>query len=100
MTNAMEPIGKHVEQEAAHELANGELHDFALVVAILTIVLPTKADMLVREFEQPAVADGDAMSVARKISQDLARTCEGTLGVNDPFLRAQAQQCDISLWPS
>jgi len=95
MTNAMESIGKHVEQEAAHELANGELHDFALVVAILTIVLPAKADMLIGEIEQPAVADGDAMGVPRKIGQDLLRSCERTLGVDDPFLRAQGSEVGL-----
>src|SRR5579862_3109923 len=99
MTYAMEPIGKHVEQEAAHELANGELHDFVLVVAILTIVLPAKADMLVREFKQPAVADGDAMSVPRKICQDLLWTCKRTLGVNDPFSRARGSEVGLKCLP-
>jgi hypothetical protein len=43
----MESFGKNVEQEAAHELASGELHDLVLVLAILTIVFPAKAYMLV-----------------------------------------------------
>jgi hypothetical protein len=89
MTYAMESIGKHVEQEATHELANGKLHDLVFVVAILTVVLPAKADMLIGQAEQPAVADGDAMGVPGKIGQDLLRACERTLGVNGPFPHAQ-----------
>jgi hypothetical protein len=85
VADAMKAIRQHVKQEAAHELANGELHDLVLVVAILTIVLPAKTDMLVAEFEQPAVADGNAMGVARKIRQDLARACERALGENHPL---------------
>ena len=99
MTYAMEPIGKHVQQETAHELANGELHDLVLVVAILTVVLPAKADMLVGEIKQPAVADGDAVSVPRKIGQDLPRACEWTLGVNDPFPRAQGSEVSLECLP-
>ncbi len=34
MTNAMKSVGKHVEQEAAHELANGELHDLVRALAL------------------------------------------------------------------
>ena len=77
-----------MEQEATHELASGELHDLVLVVAILAIVLPAKTDMLVREFEKSALPNGDAMGVARKIGQDLARACKRALGENHPFLRA------------
>jgi hypothetical protein len=40
--------------------------------------------VLVREFEQAAVADGDSVRVAREISQDLLRTCERALGENYP----------------
>jgi predicted acetyltransferase len=95
MAYAMEPIGKHVQQEPAHELANGEPHDLVLVVAILTVVLPAKADLLVREFKQPAVADGDAVSVPRKIGQDLLWACERTLGVNNPFPRTQGSEVGL-----
>ena len=95
MTYAMEPIGKHVQQETAHELANGELHDLVLVVAILTVVLPAKADVLIAKMEQPAVGDGDAMGVPRKIGQDLLWTCERTLGVDDPFPRAQGSEVSL-----
>ena len=99
MADAMESIGKNMEEEAAHELTHGELHNFALVVAILTVVLPAKTDVLVREFEQAAVADGDSVRVAREISQDLLRTCERTLGENHPILRAQGSEVGLECRP-
>ena len=98
VANAMESIGKNMEEEAAHELTHGELHNFALVVAILTVVLPAKTDVLVREFEQAAVADGNSVRVPREISQDLLRTCERTLGENHPF-RAQGSEVGLECRP-
>jgi len=63
-----------------------------LVVAILTVVLPAKADLLVREFKQPAVADGDAMRVAGEIGEDLGWPGERTFGINDPLGFAQGSK--------
>lgn len=63
VANAVEPVRQYVEQKAAHELANGEIHDLVLVVAILAIVLPAKTDMVVVEIEQSAVGDGDTVGV-------------------------------------
>src|SRR5450759_5662026 len=99
VTNAMESIRQDVEQEAADELANRQPHDLASSNAILTIILPAKTDMLVREIEQPAVGDGYTVRIARKISQDLARACERTLGENDPFLRAQGSEVGLKYRP-
>ena len=95
MTNAMEPIGKHVEQEAAHELANGELHDFVLVVAILTVVLPAEADMALVEIEQTGVGDRDTVGVAGEIGEDLLGTGEGLLDIDDPFAVAQRREVGL-----
>jgi hypothetical protein len=69
------------------------------MVAILTVVLPAKTDVLVREFEQAAVADGDSVRVPREISQDLLRTCERTLGENHPILRAQGSEVGLECRP-
>ena len=49
--------------------------------------------------EQPAVGDGDAMGVPRKIGQDLLWTCERTLGVNNPFPRAQGSEVSLECLP-
>jgi hypothetical protein len=92
MTNAMEPIGKHVEQETAHELTNAELHDFVLVVAILTIILPAKADVVIVETEETAVANCDTVRVAREIRENLRWSRERALGVDDPLDAAQGSK--------
>ena len=44
VANAMEAIRQYVEQEAAHELADRDPHDFALVTALFR-VLPAEADV-------------------------------------------------------
>src|SRR5438128_8302049 len=88
----MEAGRQDVEQEAAHELAYVEAHDFVLVKSVLAIVLPAETDMGRVEIKQAAVGDGDAMGVAREIGQDLLWTGEGLLGVDDPFGLAQRRE--------
>jgi len=56
VTNAMEAGWQHVEQEAAHELAHVEAHDFVLVMSVLPIVLPAETDMGRIEIEQRLLA--------------------------------------------
>ena len=85
IANAMEAIGQDVHQEAADELAGGKPHDLDLVPAVLAVVLPAEADVIVAELDQAAVGDGDPMRVAGEISEDLRGTGKGRLGVDDPF---------------
>ena len=85
VANAMEAVRQYVEQEASHELAGAEAHDFALATAALAIVLPAETDMGLVEIDQAAVGDGDAMRVAREIGQDLLGAGEGFFGIDDPF---------------
>ena len=95
VANAVEPVRQDVEQKAAHELASGELHDLVLVVAILTVVFPAKTDVVIVEIEQPAIGDGDTVGVTGQIGENLLRACEWTLGVHDPFLRAQGSEVGL-----
>src|SRR5690349_2370754 len=89
VANAMETVPQHVEQEAPHELADVEAHDFALETAVLPIVLPAETDVGLVKIEQAAVSDRDAMRVAREIGQDLLGTGEGLFGIDNPFGRSQ-----------
>ena len=57
VANAMEAGWQDVEQEAAHELAHVEAHDFVLVMSVLAIVLPAETDMGRVEIKQAAVGD-------------------------------------------
>jgi len=92
VANAMEAVRQYVEQEASHELAGAEAHDFALATAALAIVLPAETDMGLVEIDQAAVGDGDAMRVAREIGQDLLGAGEGFFGIDGPFGSAQRRE--------
>ena len=85
--NAVEAVRENVEQEATDELAGFQRHDCAL--SVLSIIFPTEANLPVRDREQPTVANRDTMRVARQISEDLARTCKRTFGVDHPLGLAQ-----------
>ena len=89
ITNAVESIRQHVEQEAAHELADRQTHGLALRGTVLAVILPAKADMVVVEIYETAVGDGDTVGVAGEIGKHLSRACERALGVDDPLDVAQ-----------
>ena len=76
-----------VKQEAADELDRIEAHDLDAVV--VSGVAPAKAHLAVVEIEEPAVGDGNAMSVAGQVLQHMLGSAEGWLGIDDPFLVAQ-----------
>src|SRR5882757_11338003 len=86
-----------MQQEAANELAGCKRHDLA--VAILTIVLPAKADVAGRQCDEPAVGDGDAMSVTGKIGENLGRAGERTFGKDHPFDFAQGSDIRLERLP-
>ncbi len=79
-----------MEQEAAQELIDGELHE-SLLVAVGGIS-PAKCDVAFGECDQPGVGDGDAMGVCAEIAQYMFRSSEGPLGVNDPVVAKQYSQ--------
>src|SRR3984893_1115115 len=61
VANAMEAVGQHMEQEPTRELARVKPHDLAFMLAVLPIILPAKADVIVVDFEEATVGDGDAV---------------------------------------
>jgi hypothetical protein len=83
VTNAMEAVGQGVEQEAPDELVGLQTH--GLYGAVVAIVLPGEADMVVVAGLDAAVGDGDAMGVAAEIGENLRGSAEGLLGVDDPI---------------
>jgi len=82
VADAVEAVRQRVEKKAADELGGVERHHFD--DAILAVILPCEADLAVFKREQPAVGDGDAMSVAAEIGERLARATERRLGVDHP----------------
>ena len=82
VADAVEAGRQDVEQEPAHELAGVEGHD--LVATLVAVVLPAEADRVVGHGDEPAVGDGDAVSVAPEIGEDLLGPAEGAFGVDHP----------------
>src|SRR5271165_1340121 len=55
-------------------------------------VSPAEGDVALGESNQPAVGDGDAMSVGAEIAQHMFRPPEGFLGIDDPVVAEQDLQ--------
>ena len=92
VTNTIEPVRQNMKQEAANELASGECHGLALCLSLLVVVLPAKADMLISEFDEPAIADGNTVGIAREIGQHLLWPSERALGKYHPFSLAKRRE--------
>src|SRR6266478_2814287 len=69
VADAMEALRQDVAEEAADELAGCEGHELVARTAVGTIVLVLEGDAALVAGDQPAVGDGDAVGVARQISE-------------------------------
>ena len=76
--------GQHMLAKAAQELGCGKSHD-ALLAAV-SIVFPSKSHVVTIEAEQALIADGDAVRIAAKISQDVSRSAKSGLGIDHPVM--------------
>jgi len=86
-----------MEQEAAKELIGWQSHE-PLLVAVRGIA-PLEGDLAIGESHQPAVGNGDAMSIGAEITQHMFRSAEGRLGVYDPVVAEQySQPCAEGVW--
>jgi len=65
----------------------GNGHD--LLLAAVGIVSPAERDAIVFEGHEAMVRDGDAVSVAGQVVENVFGATEGPLGVNDPVLLAE-----------
>ena len=79
-----------MEQEAAQELFDRQGHE-SLLVAVGGIA-PSEGDVAFGESNQPAVGDGDTMSVCAEIAQHMFRSAKRLLGVDDPVVAEQHPQ--------
>lgn len=90
VANLDQALRQDVQTEAAEELDQSEFHFFApAFVGIIFIAEKDCASSLIQG-EQTAVADCDAVGVARKISEHRFRPGEGLLAIDDPRLGASA----------
>jgi len=84
VADAHQAFGQNVQQISAQELFGGNSHN--LVPAAVGIVSPEEGDATVFKSHQAMVGDGDAMSVASQIVENLFGTAEERLGIDDPVL--------------
>jgi hypothetical protein len=88
--DANKAAGQHMQQEAAQELWGFEGHH-SLAIAV-GVISPAEGDLMVGEGDQAMVGDGDAMSVAGEIAEDMMRAAERGFGIDDPVLTEQGTQ--------
>jgi len=84
MSNPDEPLRQNVQQESPDELLGREGH-FAFLVA-MSIVPPTKSDVIAVKRNQSVIGDGHTMGVTAKVTENLFRTTKGRLGIDYPFV--------------
>jgi hypothetical protein len=87
VADAHEAARQQVKQKTAEELVDREAHR-PLLVAVGG-VSPTECNVVIGEGKQPAVGDGDAVGVGAKVAQNVFRTTERWLGINDPVVAEQ-----------
>src|ERR1700712_2174155 len=82
VTDAVEPVRQHMDQEAANELISIQGHD--LLAVAIPIIFPAEPDLAVVHGHQSVVGDGNAMGVSPDIVENLSRPRERPLGVDHP----------------
>ena len=55
MTDAVEPVGQHMDQEAADELVNIERHQLVAGIGLGAVILPLERHALAIKGDEPAV---------------------------------------------
>ena len=83
MADADESLRQDVKQESSNELVSRDGHRSHLVAA--GVISPTEDNAFTIEGDESVVGDGDTMSVAAEISDDLFGPSEGGFGINNPF---------------
>src|SRR6266550_6254221 len=92
-----EATRQNVKQKATDELNRIEAHHLDAVV--VSGVAPFKTHLAVVQVQEPAIGEGNTMSVACQILEHKVRTAERCLGIDDPFLMAQGgEHCVEWAW--
>ena len=95
VTDAVEPVGQDMDQEAADELVGVERHKLAASVALGPVIRPFEGHSLAVEGNEPAVGDRDPVRVAGQISEDSVGSAEGSLGIHHPFDLSQCGEASF-----
>ena len=95
VSDSHQAFGDNVEEKTPHELPGLQLHDFVLVS--LGAVLPSEGDPAVFHGHQPFVGQGDAVSVAPEVLEDLLRPGEGRFAVDHPILASSPTESILGI---
>ena len=90
VADAHKAARQQVQEEASQELIDGQSHQ-PLLVAV-SGVAPAKSYLALGESNQPAVGNGNAVSVGTEIAQRVFWPAERALGVDDPVVTEQYPQ--------
>jgi hypothetical protein len=90
VADAHEAWGKHMEQKPAQELLDRQSQQ-ALLVGV-SGVSPTKGDLVTGQGPEAMVGEGDPMGIGTQIVEDIVRTPERGLAIDDPVLAEQGTQ--------
>jgi len=82
VTDADEAGWKDVQQEASEELDRSENH--LLSFASSNVIPDRKGHLAVGQINQAMVADGHAVGVSPKVTEDFLRSTKRPLCINDP----------------
>lgn len=92
-----EATRQNVKQKATDELNRIEAHHLDAVV--VSGVAPLKTHLPVVQVQEPAIGEGNTMSVACQVLEHILRAAERCLGIDDPFLMAQrGEHCVERAW--
>ena len=83
--DAVETVGQDVDQKAADELVGIEPHKLVASVELGPVILPFESDALAVEGNEPAVGNGDPVSVAGQVGEHSVGSAERSLGIDHPF---------------
>ena len=82
IANAVEALGKNMQQEATDEFICRDGH--GLLPIVISIVSPEESDHAICDVEQTIVRDGDAVRVASDVLQNLLWPGEWRFGIDHP----------------
>ena len=84
VTDAMKAWRQHMDEKSSHKLVGGECQGFESIRPLGTIVFPLEGDAAFIVIDEPAVTDGDPMSVSREVGEHRFGSGERTLGIDHP----------------
>src|SRR3954451_8396565 len=88
----MKTLWQNVEQGAPDELVGAEDHGAVPRLPVAAVILIAEGHAALVKSNEPAVRDGDAMSVAGEIGKHRFWPGEGWLGIDEPFLALERRE--------